>query len=259
MALQVAMPEEASGLLKLGQWRSVPISSSFPAFEGHIGGEGAVLAISGIGRVRAEATARFILERFRPRSMFSIGFAGGLIPGQRAGDLVAVQTLLPVSSTPDAGRQGLGMEPMASHHHLFDEARQVMTGLDLRHYAGACGTASHVVSGPDEKKRIAETTSAIAVEMESYWVAAACKEFHVPFLAVRAIVDVLDSPLPDFITQAAQDSGPQGAWRRALPTLLRPQHIPRLVRLALAASTARRSLSKFVEAFVGASKQTVAA
>ena len=259
MALQAAMPEEASGLLKAGQWRRVPISSSFLAYQGYIGGVGAVLAISGIGRVRAEATARSILEQLRPRSMLSVGFAGGLIPGQRAGDLVAVQTLLPVLSALDRGHQRLDLEPIGSHGELLEEARQVMAGLDLRHCAGPCVTASHVVSGPDEKKRLAETTDAVAVDMESYWVAAACKEFHVPFLAVRSIVDDLDNPLPDFIAQAAWDSGPRGMWRRALPTLLRPQNVPRLARLAFAASTARRSLSKFVEAFVGASKLNVAA
>ena len=86
-----------------------------------------------------------------------------------------------------------------------------------------------------------------------------CREFQVPFLTVRSIVDELDSPLPDYIVRVALDTGPQGMWKHVLPTLLRPHHTPGLVKLAFAAAAARRSLAKFVKGFVGLPAQAITA
>lgn len=252
MALQAAMPEEAMGLLSTGDWRRVRSSSAHTAYEGHIGGIEVVLSISGVGRARAEAAARMLVEEVQPASILSIGFAGGLVQEQRAGDLVLAETLLPVRSVRNGGHQALDMDPLPSHTALSESAGQVLTQLGIRHRAGAIVTASEVVSEPEDKRRLAGSTGALAVEMESYWIAAVCREFHVPFLAARSIIDELDSPLPGYIVRVALESGSQGMWKRVLPTLLRPHHVPGLIKLAIAASAARRSLSRFVKAFVAA-------
>ncbi len=255
IALQAAMPEEAMVLLSTGNWRRLSSSSAYTAFEGHIGGIGVVLSISGVGRESAETVTRAVIEEFRPASMLSLGFAGGLLPEQRVGDLVVAETLLPVRAPRSGGHDALGMDPIASHTALSENARQVLTRLALRHQAGATVTATHIVSEPEEKRRLGETTGALAVEMESYWTAAVCGEFQVPFLAARSIVDELDSPLPGYIAQVALDSGSQGMWMHVLPTLLRPHNVPGLIKLAFAASAARRSLARFVTAFVTAPAQ----
>ena len=255
IALQVAMPEEAMALLSAGDWRRLPSSSAYTAYEGHIGGVTVVLSISGVGRTRAEAATRSFIEEVRPVSMLSLGFAGGLVSGQRVGDLIVAETLLPLRSLRNGGHESHGMEPIASHSALSESARRVLTQNALRHQAGTSVTASRVVSEPEEKRRLGETTGALAVEMESYWTAAVCGEFQVPFLAARSIVDELDSPLPGYIVKSALESGSQGMWRHVLPTLLRPHHAPGLINLAFAASAARRSLARFVRAFVGARTQ----
>ena len=247
------------GLLSAGKWQKASISSSVAAYEGHIGGVGVVLAVSGVGRARAEATARLVLENLQPRSMLSLGFAGGLVPGQRAGGLVVVQTLVPMRILANGSSEPLDMEPIASHPELYERAAETVTRLDLRHDSGACVTASRILSRPEEKRRLAKATGALAVEMESYWTAMVCREFQVPFLTIRSIVDELDSPLPDYIARVALDTGPQGRWKHVLPTLLRPHHAPGLVKLAFAATAARRSLTKFVKGFVGTPAQAITA
>ena len=255
IALQVAMPEEAMTLLSTGEWRPLSSSSAYTAYEGHIGGSAVVLSISGVGRARAETATRMILEEVRPASMLSLGFAGGLIPGQRVGDLVVAETMLSVRGLRSGGHESLGVDPIASNDALSESARQVLAHTQLRHQAGASVTASRVVSEPEEKRRLGEATGALAVEMESYWTAAVCGEFGVPFLAARSIVDDLDSPLPGYIVRFALASGSQGMWRHVLPTLLRPHNAPGLIKLAFAASVARRSLARFVRAFVAAPAQ----
>ena len=83
----VALPEEARGILKSGHWRKVASSGSQPMYERRVGDGEAVLAVSGVGRVRAEAAVREVLDERRPDAVLSLGFAGGLAAGQRAGRL----------------------------------------------------------------------------------------------------------------------------------------------------------------------------
>ena len=239
-------------MLRIGNWRRVPASASVATYEGCVNGVSAVLAVSGIGRAGAEATVREVLEVFRPSSILSLGFAGGLTPGQRAGDIVVALRLIPMRTLPNGDHESCDTGQVASHPALSEIARRVLAGLGLRHETGTCVTASHMVSRPEEKRRIGMTADALAVEMESFWIGKVCREFSVPFLAVRSIVDEVDRPIPGCLARLAMNSGREGAWRRVLPTLLRPWRIPDLVRLATAASAARESLTAFMIGYVDA-------
>ncbi len=248
MALVVALQDEARGVLEAGHWRRVAPSASQAAYDGRVGGVEAVLAVSGVGRARAEAAVREVLEERRPDAVLSLGFAGGLVDGQRVGDLVVARTLTPADGG-HAGEGGHVGPPLRTDGRLADEALRVLAGLGLRHEAGACVTASHIVSDPDEKRRLGLRTGALAVEEESFWIGAACRERDVPFLAVRSIVDPVERPLPGFVASFALDSGLGSRWRHVLPVILRPWSIPAAVRLGGAASAARDSLTAFVVGF----------
>ena len=130
--------------------------------------------------------------------------------------------------------------------------------MGLRHQVGGVVTASQIVSGSDEKRRLGTRTGALAVEEESFWIGAACRDRDVPFLAVRSIVDPVERPLPGFVASFALDAGFGSRLRHALPIILRPWSIPAALRLGGAASAARDSLTAFVVGFVG-SRARVAA
>ncbi len=252
LALMVALPEEARGILKAGRWSKAASSGSHEAYERRAEGGKAVLVVSGMGRVHAEAATRSVLEERSPSAVLSLGFAGGLVAGQRAGDLVVAQVLIPAGSLPNDDRKPRVSEALDADRTLSEKALDVLATLGLRHRAGACVTASRLVSRPGTKRRLGSDTGALAVEMESFWIALACRERNVPFLAVRAVVDTVERPLPDFIAASALDAGSGSRWRRGLPFVLRPWSLPALIRLSGAASKARNSLAAFTSGFLRA-------
>ena len=233
------------------------MSTSLATYEGSISGANAVLAISGVGRANAEAASREVIQRFSPSSILSLGFAGGLAQGQRAGDLVVARTLIPMCSLPNGDLERCDFESLISHPALSEKAEQVLSGLGLRHESGTCVTASRVVPQPEAKERLGVDTGALAMDMESYWAGMACREFGVPFLAVRSIVDEVGRTLPDYAVRIAQDPGPQAMWKHVLPALSRPWKVPSLIQIAFAAEAARKSLTDFAVGFIGAQRQLV--
>ena len=252
LALVVALPEEARGILKAGCWSKAASSGSHEIYERRAGGGKATLIISGVGRVRAEMATRAVLDERGPSAVLSLGFAGGLVAGQRAGDLVVAQVLIPAriaSSGEPKPRLG---ETLHSDRALTDKALNVLAAADLRHRVGACVTASRIVSRPDSKTRLGLDAHALAVDMESFWAGLVCRERKAPFLAVRAIVDTVERPLPDFLAASAPDAGSGNRWRRGLPFMLRPWSLPALIRLGGAASKARNSLAAFTSGFLRA-------
>ena len=247
-----ALPEEARGILKTGRWRKTELPGSQPMYERRVGNGEAVLAISGVGKVRAEAATRAVLEERRPSAVISLGFAGGLAAGQRAGDMVVANVLIPAEGVLNGGQKPRFGEALHTDRALTDEALDVLATSGLRYRAGACVTASEIVSRPDAKARLRLDADALAVEMESFWIGSVCREWETPFLAARAIVDTAERPLPDFIARSELDAG-AGSGRRALfAAILRPNSFPALIRLGGAASKARNSLAAFASGFMGA-------
>ena len=250
LALLVALPEEARGILKAGYWSKAASSGAHEIYECRAGDGQAVLAVSGVGRVHAEAATRAVLEERRPNAVLSLGFAGGLVADQRPGDLVVARVLIPAGSVSTDDPNPRVSEAFYTDQTLTDKALGVLATLGLRYRTGACVTASQIVSRPEAKRRLGLNADALAVEMESFWIALACRERNVPFLAVRAVVDTAERPLPDFIAQSALDAGSSNKWRRGLSFILRPWSLPALIRLGGAASKARNSLSAFASGFL---------
>ncbi len=248
----VALPEEARGILKSGHWRKIPSSASQPMYERRVEGGDAILAVSGVGRVRAEAAVREVLDEFRPGAVISLGFAGGLSAGQRAGDLVVARVLIPAGRAPDGAQKPRLNESLHANRALTDKALDVLATSGLRYQAGACVTASEIVSHPDAKRRLGADADALAVDMESFWIGSVCRERKAPFLATRAIVDTAERPLPDFIARSAPDAAAGNRWRAAMSAILHPQSLPDLIRLSGAASEARNSLAVFASGFLRA-------
>ncbi len=250
LALLVALHEEASGILKVGHWKKIP-SSAYPAiYKSCVGGAQAILVVSGMGRARADRSTREVLEEYGADAVLSLGFAGGLVRGQRAGDLIVAHTLMPAPIPLNGQEDPRRAEPFTSDPALTDESLRVAAGLGLRHRAGICVTASEIVSSFTAKTRLRLATGALAVDMESLWIGLACREWNVPFLAVRSVVDVAERPLPAFAARLVSDNGPRDRWRQALRIMLRPSSIPALIRLRAAALIARESLAAFAVGFI---------
>src|SRR6267378_546005 len=120
----------------------------------------------------------------------------------------------------------------------LDAALAAGAALDgLRCIQGELVCASSVAASPEEKRALARP-GALAVDMESYLVAQAAGEAGVPWLALRAIVDPLESSLPPFAREAHADY----FWPALRYAFSGPRAAAGLLRLARNASRAGAAL-----------------
>lgn len=118
------------------------------------------------------------MERFLHQEQFkyliSAGFAGALDPELRVGDLLLSENF----SSP----QLLG----SSHLDLTND----------RFFVGKLATAPAVIDSKFARERLAVQSGAVAVDMETEFVAAACAALGIPMLSLRAISDTPAEPFP---------------------------------------------------------------
>jgi adenosylhomocysteine nucleosidase len=170
IAIIAAMEREVHPLIKGWKRTSLTVAGQdIPCFEK---GE-TVVAISGMGSKRAEATARAVLERYHPEILISAGLAGALIRSLKVGSIVMPNVIV------DAA-----------------------TGIEYR-----CSAGGEVIGGgvlvstfeiveKKSKAELVECFHALVVDMEAAGVAKVAQEFGLGFRCVKAISDEFDFPLP---------------------------------------------------------------
>jgi adenosylhomocysteine nucleosidase len=127
------------------------------------------ITLTGMGRRNAENAIHTALASFPPQLVISSGFAGGLDPALAAGDVVF-------------------------------EADDGFAGSSALMAAGAHAVQFHcserVVVSTEAKRELRRTTGAKAVEMESKFIRAVCRERGIPSATVRVISDAAHEELP---------------------------------------------------------------
>jgi adenosylhomocysteine nucleosidase len=149
--------------------------------EGMLGKTRIVAATSGPGRDAARRATKAVLRGHRPRRVLTTGFAGGLDEGLRRGDLLVADTVVDCHGGSLAADIALP-DPAAT-------ARAYRTGTLL--------TVDQVIRTPTEKRCLGQQYHAMAVDMETFAVAEACRHNEVPWLAIRVIHDTVTDQLPE--------------------------------------------------------------
>ncbi len=103
-------------------------------------------------------------------------------------------------------------------------------------------TVEHLVSDPVEKQRLAELHGADAVDMESAAVAEVCAEKRVPFLAVRAVSDTVDTALSPELVRLLS-GGNVSVWKAIRALVRKPSLLGEFRRLARDTRLAARNLA----------------
>jgi adenosylhomocysteine nucleosidase len=145
---------------------------------------GTAILLTGIGRLNAERSLRDSLAVDSPELVLTCGFAGGLNPDLKLGDVVFEMGNAPLS--PQDG-----------------ERVSAWTGVGLLSKLLAVGAkpakffcADHVATTATEKQKLRHETGADAVEMESAAIHATCVEQGIPCVTVRVISDMASEDLP---------------------------------------------------------------
>jgi adenosylhomocysteine nucleosidase len=158
--------------------------------------------ITGMGRTNAARSIRDAIEKLKPERVITAGFAGGLNPKLKVGDI------------------------------LFDEDFDAGVGPELE-ALGAIPAKFYchrrVAITAEEKFDLWNDTSADAVEMESSVIRTICKEFRIPSATIRVISDDAHQDLPlDFnalMTSEDRIDYPKLIWS----VLSSPSRIPKLM------------------------------
>ena len=190
--------------------------------------DGALLAVSGMGRDAAERAARALVDA-GVAALMTFGMAGGLDPTLEAGSVVLPCELIAadgsrfVASRTWRERVAAAVSPLraVSSGNLLTSARAIDTAAD--------------------KSAAFHDTGAAAVDMESAAVAAIAFHHKLPFIAVRVIVDTAVDTLPRAVVNASR-LGKVQIGRLIAGLILAPGEIGALIRLAQRYRIAMRSL-----------------
>jgi adenosylhomocysteine nucleosidase len=149
-----ALEREVTGLVR--GWRRGSVEG-VPSYEC----EKAALVCAGTGISRAQAATKALVEKFSPKVLISIGFAGSC-----SAELIPGSILVPASVVESATGK--------SHATAFGQG---------------CLVTVDKVAGPGLKKCSAARFGAQAVDMEAAGVAAVAADLGKEFLSIKAISD----------------------------------------------------------------------
>jgi adenosylhomocysteine nucleosidase len=220
VAIVCAMEREVAGLVK--GWRVESAAGGFKRYR-VFENERATVVVAGIGRAAARGAAELAWQRSHADVLISAGFAGETAGGLRIGGPYTAATVI------DA-------ETGASFPTLF--------GL------GVLATSA-VVLGADEKRSVYDRYGAQAVDMEAAAVAEVARQHGAGFLAVKAISDLHDFPMPP-MGRFVDDSGDFHAAHFALWTLMRPAQWGAVRQLGHNSAAAARTLHQSLAALLRA-------
>ena len=179
---------------------------------------GTLRAVSGMGCAAAAMAARRLVEA-GATALVSWGMAGGLDPDLEAGAICLPREVVAPDgmrfATTSSWREALAAS-IASYRPVA---------------SGALVTRTHPIAGVAAKAAIRHETGAVAVDMESSAVAEVAAASHVPFMAVRVIVDTALDGIPTSVT-AAGESGQVRIARLLVGLARSPGEIASLLRLA---------------------------
>ena len=146
---------------------------------GELCGKSVLIGQTGVGIKRARKGTAFIIQKFKPDLIISAGFGGALDADLRVGDIILGEWVL---SLKKKGRMG-----------LLSDLPGLWNGLKR----GGILTENRFIHDPIEKKKLFETSGALAVDMETWGVAEASLQSGIPVLSIRSISDESREVLPN--------------------------------------------------------------
>jgi len=184
----------------------------------------------GVGPAMAAERIGCVLAKEKPRLVICAGFAGGLDPRLAIGSLVVAENL----TTPEIlarVRADARDQPHCSFGSIISHATPVESVAD--------------------KAVLFHETGALAVDMESETVAAACRAAAVPLLVVRTISDPAGAPLPvpfaDWFDLRSQQPRIFGLLKYLA---LHPSRIGPFTHFVRGLAPARRALTDFLVTYL---------
>jgi len=242
-AIAGALPMEVAGVKALGSFRKAR-AGRLEYYQGDIRGKGVAVFVSGIGGDGAYHTAESACDALPLVAYISVGLSASLSASLKPGDVVAGE-----STTALASKGGLQENRLYnSDARLLGIAREALAGEGGVRFGGLIASERVLVKASD-KRAVAASSGALALDMETCGAAMAASEAGVPFLAIRAISDGLDEDLPVDFGRFTVEGNMN--WPSFLVHVLtHPGCIPPLMRLGRNSRVAAKNIAMAVEKLV---------
>ena len=213
-------------------------SFSLPLYQFSTPSHPLVAVRTGVGRIRAAAGARLLIQQFSPHLLVSFGFAGGLSPDLAPGTLVIGDRVVLEDSPVPLYTADCGVVAQ-----MLEAANAA--GLPVRR--GAVVAVNGLVPDGPSKAALARSSGASVVDMETAGIAEVAHGAGLAWVAVRAIVDTVDERLPVECLTALHADGRVAVGRLVHSIWRSPGMVRDFLWLARRTATARRHLSRVLQ------------
>ena len=208
IAVTFALPDESSAFLK-----SLTAAA--------IDAEAVRVHHTGVGEAACTRSIRQFLAAHSPHLLISSGFAGALTNELQVAELLLAENF----TSPE----------------WIDRCHAALGGSERR---GVLATAAAITDTAADRTALARRSGAIAVDMETEFIAAACLDAAVPMISLRAISDSPLSPMPApprvlFDLEAQKTN----YVSLALHVARHPASLPRLIAFGRQIAAAREKLA----------------
>jgi nucleoside phosphorylase len=190
------------------------------------------LAVCGVGRRRARAAARALLDRSGASRLVVAGVAGALTEDLEPGALLVAAAVVADEGAP-----------------LVTDPAGVRAAISAGARASAVVTVDRMVSTIAERRELSrlahalEWSGPVVVDMESYDAVGAAMARGVPATVLRVVSDGALEELPSFLERCRRADGDVDRARVALRMLAHPRSIGPLLRLRARVRSGGESLA----------------
>ena len=235
-----AMPQEIAPLLRriAGYRKERAAGCNLYRFE--VGGVPVALIESGMGPRHAARATAALIERAAPSLLLNFGFAGGVLPGTRVGDLVLAQRVLLLE-------EGHLSEAALPDPQLRLRVAGALASAALTLHQGTFVTAAVITQKTALAGLLDPGTGHPVLEMETAALLRVAGDAGIPVVALRGVSDAAEEEL-GFSLEEFCDAELRIRMARVLRTVaLKPRIIPQLIRLSGNTKRAGKNLALGVE------------
>lgn len=173
-----ATKDEISVFLESLTEKKLSVYGKSTFIEGRFLNINVTVAISGVGIKRARNCTNTLINKFKPTTIISAGFAGALNPKLGLSDIVVADWTLSLKNN----------EKLALKNKLPYIASKYKNGGVL--------TESSFINTKGKKLDLFVKSSAEIVDMETWAIADAARQLDTPVISVRAVSDLTSQHLP---------------------------------------------------------------
>jgi adenosylhomocysteine nucleosidase len=169
-------------------------------YVGKIKNHNVVIVKSGIGKVNASITATILIEKFDVRLIINTGVAGGINPVE-IGDIIIAEGIayfdVSLTEIDDVPYGKMGSDPLLvkTEKAYLEKAKQVFDQLGYKYRLGNLVSGDKFVTKERDLNKIRKHVDRIlGVEMEGMAIAMTSYKFNRPFISIRGVSDIVESP-----------------------------------------------------------------